>query len=172
MKKTFMISFLLVAAINVFAQSTGQPTKIDKAGCRVDPDMPKNATPAWPASAYTPVEDQSGAPCYEYTNKHGLTIMECPFLVFPPTGDAAPGAVTLTETNDDINVQAENTYTGHYPACKRPTGMPKNATPVWPKSAYVPTGDPACPPCYEYTNKHGLTIMECPKLVFLPENKH
>ena len=178
MKKLLIISFLSFAALQAFAQTGNETVKVNTAGCMKDPDMPKNAVPAWPKSAYTPVGNPKCAPCYQYKNKHGLTIMECPFLVWPPadggSADNSPlpasAAVTVPATTDDgVAVESQNTYTGNYPACKRPAGMPANAKPVWPSSAYTPVGDPKCAPCYEYTKKNGLTIMECPDLVFPPE---
>jgi len=53
--------------------------------CRVDPQMPANAVPAWPKNtSYIMLQDP---PCYEYINKHGLKIMECHGLRFPPEHD-------------------------------------------------------------------------------------
>ena len=135
--------------------------------------MPANAVPAWPKSAYTPApsQDPSCAPCYEYTNKRGTVIMECPFLVFQSegTGILLPGT-SMTTTSSSIDVQAEHTYTGNYPACSKKL-YPAHTTPVWPKTAYTPTGNPDCAPCYEYTNKRGTVIMECPYVVFPSEKE-
>ncbi len=48
---------------------------------RRDPDMPANAVPAWPSTPYIPLYDP---PCYRYVDKHGLSVMECHGLQFPP----------------------------------------------------------------------------------------
>ena len=172
MKKTFLISLLSFITLYGFAQSTDAPLNVSKAVCLRDPDMPANAVPAWPKSAYTPVpaQDASCAPCYEYKNKHGFLIMECPFLVFQETtGDLLPGTSAAMITPDNsIDMQVQNTYTGEYPACSKKL-YPPHTTPVWPKSAYTPTGNPNCAPCYEYTNKRGAVVMECPYLVFPSE---
>ena len=172
MKKVFIIPLLLLVTFYADAQATNTPVRVNDVVCKTDPDMPANAVRVWPKSAYTPTQDPSCAPCYQYKNKYGHTIMECPFLIFSPADEnVIPGAAVINvqaTDNGDVNVQSQNTYTGNYPACDR-SRFPKYSTPVWPKSAYIPTGNPNCPPCYEYTSKHGVAIMECPYLVFLPE---
>lgn len=55
--------------------------------CLRSPNMPKGAVPVFPVSAYTPLEDPSCPPCYEYRSKYGYKVMECPFLRFPPEHD-------------------------------------------------------------------------------------
>jgi hypothetical protein len=174
MKKALIIPLFLLMAATSFAQTANGPIKVNTAVCRTDPDMPKNAVLVWPKSDYTPTQDPSCAPCYEYKNKYGHTVMECPFLVFSKQADdAAQGATEITtQTTDNgaMDVRSQGTYTGNYPACDK-NRFPKYSTPVWPKSAYIPTGNPNCAPCYEYTSKHGVAVMECPYLVFLPEGK-
>ncbi len=135
--------------------------------------MPANAVAVFPKSAYTPVEDPSCPPCYEYTTKRGLKVMECPFALFPPEKSATERTqtVTRTENNQTMAVESQNSYTGNYTSCAKELGMPAGATPVYPKSAYVPTGSADCPPCYEYTTKRGLKVMECPNLWFTQDNK-
>jgi hypothetical protein len=171
MKKIFILPILLLIASYGFAQ-TDAPDHAKKTGCLTDPDMPRNAVPAWPKSAYTPVEDASCAPCYEYTSKRGTVIMECPFLIFPSQASSMlPGTsavATEHDVNGNVNVQEQHTYTGNYPACSKKL-YPPHSTPVWPKTAYTPTGNPDCAPCYEYTSKKGTVIMECPYLIFPSE---
>ena len=173
MKKTFLISLLSIAGFCGYAQTEGVQVNVDRAGCLRDADMPANAVPAWPKSAYTPApaQDASCAPCYEYKNKRGTAIMECPFLVFPSqAGEDLPGTSAVTVTGNDISLETPNTYTGNYPACSKKM-YPAHTEPVWPKSAYTPTGNPNCAPCYEYTNKRGTVIMECPYLTFPSERE-
>ena len=172
MKKAIIISALLLAARYGYAQSADGPVITNKAKCMADPDMPKNATPAWPESAYTPVGDPSCAPCYQYTNKRGLAIMECPFLVFPSQGNVTllGGASTVTANiTNDITVETSNSHTGNYPTYSK-NMYPPHTTPVWPKSTYTPTGNPNCAPCYEYKTRKGTEVMECPYLTFDADN--
>ncbi len=180
MKKTLLISLLSFAAVVSYAQdNAGQAAFRGQPVCRKYAEMPKGAVAVFPTciSRYIPVGDAKCAPCYEYTSKHGLTVMECPGLWFLPENGAVPvgqnvvnGDQQALQTPGVLNVQSENTYAGNYPkACKRDPNMPKGAVPTWPSSPYVSTqGDPACAPCYEYTTKHGLTVMECPFLYFVP----
>jgi len=137
--------------------------------------MPANAVAAWPKSTYTasPVQDASCAPCYEYTNKRGTAIMECPFLVFPSQSAEVilPGQSAVTTVpGNNLDIQTEHAYSGNYPACSKDL-YPAHTKPVWPKAAFKPTGNPNCAPCYEYTNKRGTVIMECPYLVFPSERE-
>lgn len=168
MKKTLLISALSFISLCGFAQSS-RTVNVDKAGCLREADMPANATPAWPKSDYTPAPAQnpSCAPCYEYTNKRGTAIMECPFLIFKTQGEAVllPGTSAVAPMPGNIDVQVAHSYTGNYPTCSKNL-YPPHTKPVWPKTAYTPTGNPDCAPCYEYTNKRGTVIMECPYLVF------
>lgn len=172
MKKIIIISILALAALNTNAQSSDAAAK-----CKKAPNMPANAVPAWPKSAYTPAGDPSCAPCYTYKTKRGLEVMECPFAYFPAehsnsTYEAPVADVNTMSTVNTLEVQAQNTYTGNYPGCPKMPNMPKNAKLVYPKSAYTPTGDPSCAPCYEYTTKRGLEVMECPHLWFPPEHNN
>ena len=127
--------------------------------------MPAYAVPAWPKTPYIAKGDPECAPCYTYTTKHGLSVMECPGLWFLPENG------TATQTAENLNVYTGNTYTGNYSkTCKRDPNMPVGAVPAWPTSPYVSTQAPECAPCYTYTSKHGIEIMECPFLYFLPEH--
>lgn len=167
------MSLLAVAALDAGAQSA------NKTVCKKAPNMPANAVMVFPKSAYTPVQDPSCPPCYEYTTKRGLRVMECPFALFPPEKSASERSaeatshteVTRTESNGSgttVGMESQNSYTGNYnySRCAKELNLPAGATPVYPKSAYVPSGNPDCPPCYEYTTKRGLKVMECPNLWF------
>ena len=52
--------------------------------CKRAPNMPKGARPVFPSSAYTPLQDPTCPPCYEYRSKYGYMVMECPYLRFAP----------------------------------------------------------------------------------------
>ncbi len=172
MKQTILISLLSIASLSVFAQGTDKQ-------CKRLPDMPATAAPTWPSSPYISKVDPHCAPCYTYTRKSGLEVMECPGLWFPPedankeTIDAwQQSAIVNYPTNEQIaavEVRAAKSYTGNYPVCKRDPNMPKNAKLVYPKSAYAPTQNANCAPCYEYTRKSGLKVMECPYALFPAE---
>jgi len=182
MKKTFLISLLTLGAVTMYAQSDNNSTNNNGAVCKKFQNMPANAVAVWPKGAYTPLEDPSCAPCYEYKSKHGVMIMECPYLQFPAehsTADAgamntdyvAPVTTAQANSNESVAMQGQNSYTGNYPVCKRDPDMPANATPVWPKGQYTPLENQACAPCYEYRSKHGVMIMECPYLQFPAEHR-
>jgi hypothetical protein len=160
MKSTVMILLLSFITVNIFAQTNKHSV------CKPDP----NAVPAWPKSAYVPTGNPDCAPCYEYTRKSGIRTMECHHLWFAPEGSNTTretNSTTQNGTREQLNVQREGSYGGNYPAvCKRDPGTPANAKPAWPKSAYIPTGNPSCAPCYEYTRKSGLKVMECHHLWF------
>jgi len=169
MKNLLIISLISFAGYTATAQAT-------HAVCKKAPNMPANAKLVFPKSAYTPLQDASCPPCYEYTTKRGLKVMECPYAWFKPEGTStsAPVAVRTVTHNDNgtMEMQSQNTYGGNYPSvCERLPNMPADAKMVWPKSNYTPTGNPACPPCYEYTTKRGLQVMECPNLWFPAEGK-
>jgi hypothetical protein len=166
MKTTLLISLLCIASIGSYAQDNSTQVNTDKpAVCKKYAEMPKGAVLVWPKSAYVPVGDPSCPPCYEYTSKHGLTVMECPGLWFLPDN------ATTAQANTDLDVQSVKAYTGNYQkVCRRDPDMPKNAVPAWPSGPYVSLqGNPECAPCYEYTSKHGIRVMECPFLYFPPE---
>jgi uncharacterized Zn-binding protein involved in type VI secretion len=184
MKKTFLISLLSIAALTTYAQSSENPgVTISKNGavCKQFPNMPANAYPVWPKGTYTPLEDPSCPPCYEYTSKHGTLRMECPYLQFPAehstagntdNTELAPVTTARANANENVQYQAQSSYTGNYPVCKQFPNMPANAHPVWPKGDYTPLEAQACPPCYEYKSKKtGIMIMECPYLRFPAERK-
>jgi len=173
---------LCITTIGAYAQST------DKAVCKSFPNMPARAVPVFPKTAYTPLEDPSCAPCYEYRSKYGYMVMECPYLRFPPehgnkevaTTEAirvpynanSLDAAAKVETNT-IEAQTQHAYSGNYPAvCLRSPNMPKGAKQVFPKSEYTSLEDPSCPPCYEYRSKYGYMVMECPFLRFPPERNN
>lgn len=176
MKTTILISLLSIASLGCFAQSSN-PYQ-----CKRLPDMPASAAPAWPSSPYISKVDPHCAPCYTYTRKSGIEVMECPGLWFPPEGanqetiDAWQQANVVNEpaaaeqSANAVEVQGTSSYTGNYPkVCKKDPNMPKGAVMVYPKSAYTPTQDPKCAPCYEYTRKSGIRVMECPYALFPPE---
>jgi hypothetical protein len=154
MKTTIIISLLSLTSLTGFCQAINGPVNDNTPVCRKAPNMPTRAIPAWPQEAYIPLEDKSCAPCYEYRSKRGTMRMECPFIM-----PVAPGYTTNTTT---VDVQGQNTYTGNYPVCKEELHMPANAKAVFPSSEYTSLGTPGCAPCYEYTTRHGLTVMECP----------
>ena len=130
--------------------------------------MPLGAQPAWPKTTpYVSNVAPQCAPCYTYTTKRGLKVMECPGLYFKPEGKTQ---AAVDPSNNEVNIQTPRAYTGNYPkVCKRDPDMPAHAVPVWPKTEYIPTQDPECAPCYEYTSKHGVAVMECPFLYFPAE---
>lgn len=179
MKTTIIISLLSLATLGAYAQSNQV--------CPKPANMPKNAVMVYPKSAYTPVGDPSCPPCYLYTRKSGLQVMECPYAWFKEGNDNNNQTVQTTRystqptqattaqtyTNGVISMESQRSYTGNYnySQCAKDLRMPSGATPVYPKSAYVPTGNPDCPPCYEYTTKSGLKVMECPNLWFVQDNK-
>jgi len=172
MKTSLLISLFCIASIGSYAQDVQKDqSATNNAVCRKYPDMPKGAKPAWPKTTpYVSNVAPQCAPCYTYTRKSGLKVMECPGLWFLPEGAGKDNGNTVQ--TDGMNVQAQNVYTGNYPkVCKRDPNMPANAVPVWPKGEYTPTQDPACAPCYEYTTKHGLGVMECPYLYFPAEEE-
>jgi hypothetical protein len=138
------------------------------ATCRKSAGTPKRAVPAWPSKTdYTSLTEPSCAPCYKYTTRNGLKVMECPFLLLPPQGGTP---VTINETSTAAGFTLRHkAYTGNYPSCRRDPDMPKRAKVAWPKAAYTPIGDPKCAPCYQYTTKRGLKVMECPNLWFPPQ---
>lgn len=160
MKSMIMILLLSLLTVNIFAQDKS-------AVCPRDLNEPKSAVPAWPKSAYVPTGNPDCPPCYEYTRKSGLRTMECHHLWFTPEGSTNAGPQnTSAQTNNDLDIQRQQSYSGNYPSCPKDPGTPKNAKPAWPTSDYIPLGDPACPPCYEYTRKSGLKVMECHHLWF------
>jgi hypothetical protein len=167
MKKIIIMSVLSLSTSVGFAQNANHNR------CQPPTDMPANATPVFPESAYTSAGDPSCPPCYEYTTKRGLKVMECPDLLFKTESTEINVAKTAqTSNNNDMAVQSESSYTGNYPVnCSKDLNMPANAWPVWPKSDYRATSNTACAPCYEYRTKNGLLVMECPNLIFTDEKK-
>lgn len=151
---------LCLGSVVTFAQ---QPV------CKKDPNMPKDAKPAWPESVYTPLEDPACPPCYKYTSKLGHGVMECPFLRFPAEHNQQG-----TANEPMFAAPGTETRAGNYPpVCRKAPDMPKNAKPAWPESSdYTPLQDPSCPPCYTYTSKLGHEVMECPFLRFPAEHPH
>ncbi len=162
MKKILAISLLCIGSLSGYAQTeytTKNPPPLINNGPRV------NVTPAFDE----PFKVVSDNPCYMY-EKHGLVVLECPGVLFTPEGgtldQGVPTAVSLQD-DGSINVQSSNSYTGNYP--KINIDVPANATPVYPKGDYTPLVQG--PPCYEYTTKNGLVVMECPGLLFPPDHK-
>lgn len=167
MKRILIITLLSLATASAFAQTEDAGTATKHTVCKRDPNMPANAKPAWPKSDYTPTQDPSCAPCYTYTRKSGLKVMECPFLLFPPEHKGATADVSAqTDNAGNMNVQSQKAYTGNFANCKRDPLAPRNAKAAWPKSDYIPVGNTACAPCYEYTTKRGLKVMECHNALF------
>jgi hypothetical protein len=110
--------------------------------CSKAPDMPANARPAWPTGSYTSYQVPGCAPCYTYVNKHGLKIMECPYLRFPSEDSTKMMEAGMQQALGDNNIAAEksNSYTGNYPkTCKPYPGMPKMRNLHGPKA---PTSQP------------------------------
>ncbi len=132
------------------------------------PDAPANAVPAYPSAGdYTALQDP---PCYRYKNTRGHEVMECPGARFAPEQSATTESSVAVndQSNGNWNVNQEKTFLGYYPDVRSLYPQaPANAVPAWPKSAYTELKNP---PCYEYKNKRGLTVMECPGAQFEPEH--
>jgi len=114
MKTTIIISLLSLASLTAGAQTaTKTITSSNHAVCMKAPDMPANAKLVFPKAAYTPVQDPSCPPCYEYTTKRGLKVMECPFLWFPPEGGNSKVTPTTDEPVSTIptDMQTQNAFT-------------------------------------------------------------
>ena len=110
MKTTIIISLLSLAAFSANAQSATNTMENSKhAVCMKAADMPANAKMVFPKTAYTPVQDPSCPPCYEYTTKKGLKVMECPFLWFPPERSTPTTDQPVTTVPTDLPMQ--NAYT-------------------------------------------------------------
>lgn len=170
MKKAIIVSLLFFTSLNIYAQPE-QPDATSNPVCKGVANMPARSVRVWPRAAYIPLESPSCPPCYEYTRRSGLKVMECPFLLLP-AGGSNPGVNTVqADAGGHPDVQAASYYAANYPTCKRAPDMPANGKAVWPKSDYTAVGNPACPPCYEYTKRSGLKVMECPDLWLPPENK-
>lgn len=69
---------------SIEVQSRGEYGGNYPAVCKKFPNMPAGATPVFPASNYTPLQDPSCPPCYEYKSRYGYMVMECPYLRFAP----------------------------------------------------------------------------------------
>ncbi len=116
-----------------------------------------------------PYKVVSDTPCYMY-KKNGLVVVDCPGIWFTPQPAENVQTVKYIRSNNDINVQSQNTYMGYYPKIDPQENMPANAVPVYPKGDYTPLTNQ--PPCYQYKTKKGLDVMECHGLWFPPENKN
>jgi len=170
MKQAILISMMCIGSMAGFAQTTQNDAANSQAVCRKYPGMPAGATAAWPKSEYVSKVNPQCAPCYTYTRKSGLAVMECPGLWFVPTETVEKTVDAGWDNTTPVHMQTTSAYTGNYPkVCKRDARMPKNATPAFPESTYTPTQDPSCAPCYTYKRKSGLEVMECPFLYFPPE---
>jgi hypothetical protein len=132
------------------------------------PTAPANAVPAWPSGSYTALQEP---PCYKYKNSEGKWVTTCPGASFaPPQCQTPEAALNQIEQNGNLNVKAEKSYTGNYPDLHSVYPQaPANAVPAWPSGEYTQLKDP---PCYEYTNKRGLKVTECPGAQFEPEHKY
>ena len=167
MKKTFLISLITIATCSAFAQT--DITTATNPSCKPAPRMPANAVMVWPTTDYVHLGDPKCAPCYEYTGIHGLPVMECPNARFITKNDNVTKRDGSLELPSGYTTQASvlaNNTASNLP-CAKPMRMPANARLVWPdapKSDYTMVGNPECPPCYVYTTKKGLSVMECPGL--------
>ena len=170
MKTSLLISFLCLASMSGYAQyqySTKNLPPLKNDGKRVA------VTPAFD-QPYTVVSEPA---VYVYKRKDGLVVMECPGILFAPEHGTATVAenssyqTTLDVTGDNTNVRSENTYMGNYPGSTARyiihTVIPANAVPAYPSTPYTQLQDP---PCYQYTTKRGLVVMECHGLRFPPEH--
>ena len=130
------------------------------------PDAPANAVPATPSSPYVALQNP---PCYKYKNSRGLEVMECPGARFLPDGNATEATVT-NEPSGNLSVQKEGTYLGYYNNIHSLYPQaPANAVAAYPTGPYTELQNP---PCYSYTNKRGLKVMECPGARFEPEHDY
>ena len=164
MKTTILVSLLCLSSLCGSAQF--QYTTKDHPILRQGERIP--VTPAFDG-AFTVVTD---TPCYMYISKHGLYVVDCPGVWFPPEKRTADEGVAVYQpATGDITVQGEKSYSGYYPgktALRRDPEMPANAVPAYPTSPYIPLYDP---PCYRYIDKKGVSVMECHGLQFLPDKK-
>ncbi len=170
MKTMMMISLLCLAALTCFAQTrytTNDHPTLKNNGQRIV------VTPAF-SEPFTIISEPA---CYMY-KRHGLVVLECPGVLF-----TSPASLASTEsqappfvTTDNITTtERSRSFTGNYPTRTNnvniflnPARIPSNAVPAWPSTPYVELSDP---PCYRYTNKRGLKIMECPGLRLPPANQ-
>src|ERR1700748_16388 len=135
MKKTLFISLMCLSSIGGFAQiqyTLKEMPQLDDNG------QPVTVTPTFNA----PCKMVADEPCTMY-KKNGEVVLNCPTLRYEP---------------QEICEQQEGQYSGYYPY-KLDPAMPANAVPAMPVS--TPYKLFKNPPCYEYTNKRGLVIMEC-----------
>jgi hypothetical protein len=148
------------------------------------PEAPVNAVPATPSSPYVALQNP---PCYKYVSRRGLKVMECPGARFLPEGESTDATARnlnrentprvnrensfdLRENNGNLDVQRQNTYMGYYNNLQSLyPEAPKNAVPAWPSSPHTEIMNP---PCYSYTNKRGIKVMECPGARFEPEHDY
>jgi len=195
MKTTLIISLLCLSGLGAYAQSTddeaAQRKQIQEQAltiyCETNgnmpgatmhyktnysnvhaayPDAPLSAVPVWPSGNYTALQEP---PCYKYKNSEGKWITECPGARFTPPQCTDPeAAMNEIHANGSLNVNVESSFTGNYPDLRSVYPQaPANAVPAWPSSPYTELKNP---PCYEYTNKRGLKVTECPGAQFEPEH--
>ncbi|MCD6011575.1 MAG: hypothetical protein K0Q79_1437 [Flavipsychrobacter sp.] len=173
MKTALIITLLCIASISGYAQlkqykyTTNDHPKL-KAGQRIP------LTPAF-NQPFTVVKEPA---CYLYKTPKGLEVMECPGILFaeaPSLGIVVNGrndAGDRAVTTDNANIRSERAYLGNYPhrsALQKDiprVEIPANATPAYPTTQYIQLTDP---PCYTYTNKRGLEVMECHGALFPPQ---
>ena len=163
MKTTIIISLLCIGSVSSFAQhqyTTKDVPPLVNNGPKV------MVTPAFDGN-YKVVTDE---PCYMY-KKHGLVVLECPGIWFEPeTKQTDEPTAMNVNTDGTITVQSSGSYTGNYPKTYNVNfSVPAHATPVYPTGEYTSLVPGA--PCYQYTTKKGLVVMECPGAWFPPENK-
>lgn len=125
---------------------------------------------------YTVVQDP---PCYEY-KRHGLTVMECPGILFAPQGTGDEHAAHKTNERDEdedevdeavtanIDIHHERTYLGYSRASYSMPVVPGNGRHVAVSPDFTrPYTVVQDPPCYLY-KRHGRVEMECPGVLFEP----
>lgn len=196
MKKTLIVSLLCFTAWSGFAQSVDNNDDADRQQihnralsiyCETNGNMPgatmhyktnysnvhaaypaapADAVPAWPRGEYTALQNP---PCYMYKDASGAWMETCPGARFtPPTCDNPQSALTEIQTNNGLDVNSENSFTGNYPDLHTVYPQaPANAVPAWPSTPYKAVQNP---PCYKYINQMGLEVTECPGAQFEPEH--
>jgi hypothetical protein len=175
MKTIIIISLLCIASMSSYAQY--KYTTNDHPKLKTGEVIP--LTPAF-NEPYTVTSEPA---CFMYKRPSGVVVMECPGVVFGPEQQVAaslynqPGNNVTTE---NIDVNNSRAYTGNYPTVNNPVlsnysntytiknaRIPANAVPAYPTTPYIQLQNP---PCYKYTKRNGLKIMECNGVIFPPEH--
>ena len=175
MKTPIIISLICLASMNSFAQY--KYTTNDHPKLKIGQVIP--LTPAF-NEPYTVTSEPA---CFMYKRPSGMEVMECPGIIFAPEQqvDAYLGNPARNSVSpENIDVNNERVYTGNYPSVNNPvvnnysirytvknSKIPANAVPAYPTTPYVQLQDP---PCYKYTTRKGLKIMECNGAIFPPEH--